>query len=198
MGADRTKGLTGEAEEREKLAEGECVDCPGVEPLECRVGLARSWLGFRDCEETRLWEEEFKAREENRTGEDSRDETAEFVVDAVVEGAGIFGESQGNWEVICGLAAVLLTAPSLADRCTGSDAASASLAPLDRPEVPLVRGGLSDSAVISSTQYGLTRRRSVRRPEREPASWAETGLGKGGIGKAPEGLDGEEMSCSWQ
>lgn len=154
MGADKTKGLTGEEDEREKLAEGECVDWPDAGPLECRVGLARSRLGFRDCEETRLWEEELRVREENRTGEDSREDTAEFVVDAVDEGAGILGESQGTWAVTCGLAVVLLTAHSLADRCAGSDAASASLAPLDRPEVPLLRGGLSDSAAILSDQEG--------------------------------------------
>lgn len=138
-------------------------------------------------------------REENRTGEDSREETAEFVVDAVVEGAGILGESQGTCEVTCGLAAGLLTAVSLADRCTGSDAASASLAPLDRPEEPLVRGGLSGSAAILAGQDGLTRGRSIRRPPREPVSWVETGLGKGGQkGKAPEQLNGEEVSCSWR
>lgn len=81
--------------------------------------------------------EDFRVREEGRTGEASREEAAEFVVDADVEGVGNLGESLGPCVVICDVTIVLSPAFSAADRCAGSDATSASWAPLDRPEVPL-------------------------------------------------------------
>jgi hypothetical protein len=82
---------TGDAEEGKGIAEGW--------PLkDDRVGLDRSWLLFRDREGPRLAEEELAVREEIRTGEDSREETAEAVAeteaDVVVEG---LGSSFGTW-----------------------------------------------------------------------------------------------------
>lgn len=80
-------------------------------------------------------------REVFRTGEDSREETTELEMDAGAEAVGRLGTSLGTWDMawvwaltVAGDASV--TSPSLADRCAGSEAASASLSSLDDPEVP--------------------------------------------------------------
>lgn len=69
---------TGSAEEGKGAAE----EWPSEDD---RIGLDRSWLFLRDREGPRLVEEELAAREEIRTGEDSREETAEVVVETEPE-----------------------------------------------------------------------------------------------------------------
>lgn len=75
--------------------------------------------------------------EDTRSGEDSREETAELAVDAGAEIVERLGESLGTWdmgwcwdltEVGAGSS---VRSPSLADRRAVSDTASASLTVLD-------------------------------------------------------------------
>lgn len=121
-------------------------------------------------------EEELTAREDNRTGEDSREETAELGADWEAEVLERLGDSLGIWVMAwtcdltvgrgCGCS---LTSPSLADRCAGSDATSAFLAPLDCPEAPLRQGGLSDSAVMVSTESDCADELQTSQETREEA-----------------------------
>lgn len=117
------------------------VGVPDGGPLEGdRVGLDRSWLLFRETERIRVAEEELTGREVVRTGEDSREETAELEVEAGVDEAEGLGGSLGIWDMAWDwdlTAERSVVSPSLAARCAAaSGAGSASLAGLDRPEAP--------------------------------------------------------------
>lgn len=80
-------------------------------------------------------------REETRTGDVSREEATELEVDAGAEAVRGFGISLGTWDMawawdltVGGGSSIM--SPSLADPFVGSEAVSASLEPLDRPEAP--------------------------------------------------------------
>ena len=76
------------------------VDAPDDWLLEKgRVGLVRSWLLLRDCECTRVVEEELTVREVIRTGEDSREETTELVARVELLAAGGLEVSVGTWDM---------------------------------------------------------------------------------------------------
>lgn len=95
--------------------------------MECLVELVWSAPEARVLEGSRLGEE-FRAREENRTGEPSREVAAEVGVDVEAEGEGNLEGSVGNcetWDLNVELSVV-----SLVDGRTGCDGASASLAAL--------------------------------------------------------------------
>lgn len=107
-----------------------------------RFGL-RSELSLRGRDDKRDWDVELRKRCEERTGDDSREDIVEFVVDVGTE-PGTLGASLGIWEVmaacVCGLMVergTSVMSPSLGDRRDAGKAAS-SWAPLDPPEVPLV------------------------------------------------------------
>lgn len=107
------------------------------------LGL-RPALALCDRDETREVEAELCGRRAERTGEDSREDIAEFVDEAGADNPGNAGVSLGIWDAreawICELnveRGTSIMSPSLVDRRDVDVVASSFLALLDPPEVPL-------------------------------------------------------------
>lgn len=107
------------------------------------LGL-RPALALCEREERREFEAELRGRRAERTGEDSREDIAEFVDEAGADSPGTVGVSLGIWDAREAWTWELnvergtsIMSPSLVDRRDADVAASSFWALLDPPEVPL-------------------------------------------------------------